>query len=176
MDIDSFVAPLDGVKERVGDTILGSEVGWILIEFKRNLSSVKDECRKFSDYEKAKNYFLHEYGHHLIIYGEQSNSRVELVCKEYFSGKKLRVEDALEQGIDGDSFYEYIKKFASFKKKSRKSTGGFSFVAGISGDGKVTKCMRLSEFGQAKQLDKSLLAKLDHSLEPEDSGSSMSPT
>ncbi|WP_037992653.1 hypothetical protein [Teredinibacter turnerae] len=160
VELDAFIAPLDGHQERAGDTILGNEENWILIEFKKDETCLTDECRKFTNYEEAKGILIDESSHHLVIYGESSGRDIDLVCQEYFSEEQLHIEDALSQGTDIDSFFEYVRKFVTFKKNSNKSSGGFGLVAGIRSDGTVTKCMKLSEFGQAMQLEQKLQAKL----------------
>lgn len=174
VELDSFVAPLDGDKERAGDTILGKEDRWILIEFKKNESCINDECRKFSDFKQAKHSLINTSNHHLIIYGQSAGKDIELVCQGYFSEKPIHIDDALSRGTDIDSFFNYVREFVSFKNNSGgESSSGFGFVAGISKDGKVTKCMRLDEFGHTFKLEKRLQQKLEISRNPSRSGPSM---
>ncbi len=57
-------------------------------------------------------------------------------------------------GVDQGKFITYLNKFVAYKKQSKSGSGGYGFVAGVSSDGKVTKCMTLSEFAEALNLEK----------------------
>lgn len=166
VELDYFVAPLDGYKEHAGDTILGNEDRWMLIEFKRDNSCIKNERLKYANFEKARDALLKYSGHHIIIYGKASGSDIDLVCQGYFSKKPVDINQVLTIGTDIDSFFTYVRNLVTFKSDAVGSSDGFGLVAGISSDGKVTKCMRLSEFGHAIKLEKHLQQKLDASPEP----------
>ncbi|KPV90062.1 hypothetical protein AN395_03523 [Pseudoalteromonas sp. P1-30] len=167
VDLRTFVAPLDGNHEKAGDAIFANVSKWVLIEFKRDSKSVSDELKKFTDYKKAKEELESIGQHHLIIYGEENflGKDIELVCQEYFSGKKVDTELALESGISKSKFIEYINKFVEHKKNSKSGSGSFGLVAGVSKTGAVTRCMRLNEFGKAIKLEKKLQIKLDQELQ-----------
>ncbi|WP_285422953.1 hypothetical protein [Pseudomonas sp. efr-133-TYG-103a] len=160
VDLNMFIAPLDGDHEKAGDAIFANVNKWVLIEFKRDKSTIADEVGKFTNYESAKSALESIGSHHLIIYGVAENNNFLLRCRQYFSGKDVAIEQALVSGATKDSFINYLRKFVEFKKTSKSGAGGYSFVAGISRDGTVTKCMKVSEFAEALQLEKALQQKL----------------
>lgn len=173
VDLRTFVAPLDGNHEKAGDAIFANVSNWILIEFKRDAKSINDEIEKFTNYEDAK-FELESIGkHHLIIYGEPNGEDINLLSQEYFSGIKVPVDKVLSSGIPKADFVVYLKKFVGHKKNSEGGAGSFGLVAGVSNDGKVSKCMKLSEFGEAINLEQKLQKKLEQSQDP---GPSHSPS
>ncbi|MGU3703155.1 hypothetical protein NAL94_14395 [Vibrio alginolyticus] len=165
VNLDMFIAPLDGNQEKGGDAIFSNESKWVLIEFKRDQDSIDSEIKKFSDYQLAKK-TLEAFGsHHLIIYGQSNDDKFSLSCQEYFSGLKVSLEEALLSGVQKDTFLAYLNKLVDLKKQSKSGSGGYSFVAGVSSTGKVTKCMKLSEFASALTLERELKQKLQKKLE-----------
>lgn len=164
VDLSTFIAPLDGNHEKAGDAIFANTSSWVLIEFKRDLKSVDDELTKFSNYAQAKEELESIGRHHLIIYGEETEKAddINLVTKEYFSANKVATESALSAGIPKEQFIAYLKKFIGHKNNSTSGSGDFSLVAGVSQTGRVTRCMKIKEFGEAIDLEKKLQAKLDH--------------
>lgn len=89
VDIDMFIAPLDGEHEKAGDAIFSNESSWVLIEFKRDEKAINDEMGKFKNYFSAKSALEKIAGHHLIIYGNAENDIFHLKCRSYFSEKIL---------------------------------------------------------------------------------------
>jgi len=168
-----FIAPLDGNYEKAGDAIFSNVNTWVLIEFKRDKSTISDELGKFINYESAKSELEPIGSHHLIIYGDVEGSDFLLKCRQYFSGKEVAIEKALVSGTEKDSFISYLRKFIEFKKTSKGGVGGYSFVAGVSSEGTVAKCMKVSEFAEALQLEQVLQRKLQHNQEKSYSGPSM---
>ena len=169
VDINMIIAPLNGLQEKGGDAIFANVANWVLIEFKRDFESISSEIEKFNDYESAKSHFLEKDSHHFIIYGEMSGKEFRLNSQTYFSSKKEELEVVLNSGVNETIFIPYLKKYIEFKKsKKGTSGGGYSFVAGISNDGKVTQCMSLSEYIRARKLVKTLKPKktLDRGYEP----------
>lgn len=160
-----FIAPLDGKQEKAGDAIFANESRWVLIEFKRDKKSISSEIEKFKNYSDAKKALEPTGAHHLIIFGEADDDQFSLKSEEYFSGRAVNIDQALLSGAEKKEFLKYLNKFIDFKNKDRSGTGGYSFVAGVSNDGKVTKCMKLSEFGQALALESELRKKLQKKLE-----------
>jgi len=148
IDLKMLIAPLDGNQEKAGDAIFSSEGSWVLIEFKRNQKSISDEIEKFINYDKAKKELESTSKHHLIIYGESVDDKLNLVACHYFSEKKITMNEALASGIEKDTFITYIEKFVSYKKNSSSGSGSYGFVAGVSSNGKLTKCMKISEFAE----------------------------
>ena len=65
------VAPLDGKEERAGDAIFSKSNNWVLIEFKKDKSSLVSEKGKFNDYSAAKQNFQVERSRYR---GEKANS------------------------------------------------------------------------------------------------------
>lgn len=174
VDINMFIAPLDGDHEKAGDAIFSNVNTWVLIEFKRDKSTITDEFGKFTNYESAKSTLKPIGSHHLIIYGDVENDNFLLKCRQYFSGKDVAIEQALVSGTEKDGFISYLRKFVEFKKASKGGAGGYSFVAGVNTDGAVTKCMKISEFAEALQLEQALQHKLQKKQEQSYSGPSMS--
>lgn len=175
VDLSTFVAPLDGNHEKAGDAIFANVSNWILIEFKRDAKSINDEVVKFTNYEDAK-FELESIGkHHLIIYGEPNGEDINLLSQEYFSKIKVPVDKVLSSGIPKTDFVVYLKKFVAHKKNSESGAGNFGLVAGVSNDGKVSKCMKLSEFGEAIALEQKLQKKLEQSQNPRPSHSPSGP-
>ncbi|WP_057413775.1 hypothetical protein, partial [Pseudomonas syringae group genomosp. 3] len=173
VDLNMFIAPLDGDHEKAGDAIFSNVNTWVLIEFKRDKSTVADEIGKFTNYESAKSALESIGNHHLIIYGVAENDDFLLRCRQYFSGKDLAIEEALVSGTTKDIFINYLRRFVEFKKTSKSGAGGYSFVAGVSRDGTVTKCMKVSEFAEALKLEKALQQKLQQKQEQSYSGPSV---
>lgn len=165
-----FVAPLDGNHEKAGDAIFSHESKWVLIEFKRNESSIEDEIQKFTNFAQARASLEQKGKHHLIIYGESTENEFSLSCQEYFSGTKVKIELALSSGVEKNDFILYLRDFVSFKKNSESGAGSYGFVAGVSNDGKVTKCMSLSEFAEALNLEAALVKRLQKTQEQSYSG------
>lgn len=157
---NSFLAPLDGTQEKAGDAILAFKGKWILIEFKRDETTIQSEESKFNDYQLAKTALSNSDRHHHIIYGHlegSDKSSMKLAAKTYFSKKALTLEKLLTTGIDIAEFITYLEKFTAFKKTSRSGTVGvpmeeFSIVTGVTSDGNVSQCLKLSEFQHALEL------------------------
>lgn len=173
VDLNMFIAPLDGDHEKAGDAIFSNVDVWILIEFKRDESTINDELNKFTNYALAKSELEPIGNHHLIIYGDIEGDDFVLKCKQYFSGNKVEIDNALTSGTEKDAFINYIKRFIGYKKTSKSGAGGYSFVAGVSKDGTVTKCMKVSEFADALQLEQVLQQKLNQQHEQVCSSQSM---
>ncbi|GGH50521.1 hypothetical protein GCM10010975_03500 [Comamonas phosphati] len=169
VDIKMFVAPLDGKHEQAGDAIFSNESKWVLIEFKRSKENIAEELSKLTNFAEAKSALEPEGAHHLIIYGESQNNEFYLNCQQYFSELSIPIEYALKSGAERDSFINYLNRFIGYKKQSQGSAGGYGFVAGISNDGTITKCMKLSEFAEALNLEKSLKQKLQRQLDQQKS-------
>lgn len=174
VDLKMFIAPLDGDHEKAGDAIFSNVNAWVLIEFKRDISTINDELNKFTNYQLAKSELEHIGNHHLIIFGGIEGGDFELKCKQYFSRNDVEIIDALSSGTERDTFINYLERFVELKKTSKSGAGGYSFVAGVSNDGSVTKCMKVSEFAEALQLEQALQQKLNQKHEQSYSGSSMS--
>lgn len=165
VDLNMFIAPLDGDHEKAGDAIFSNVNAWVLIEFKRDKSTINDEIGKFKNYELAKDALESIGSHHLIVYGVAEKNNFSLECRQYFSEKNLPIEQALISGAEKDRFISYLRKFLEFKKTSKGGVGVYSIVAGVSSDGVVTKCMKLSEFAEALKLEKALQQKLQQKQE-----------
>ncbi|QTH73567.1 hypothetical protein [Pseudoalteromonas xiamenensis] len=167
VDLRTFVAPLDGNHEKAGDAIFANASKWVLIEFKRDIDSVKDEEAKFTNFKAAKAELEPFGSHHFLIYGEpkSGNKDIDLVTQEYFSGFKVDIDLALSSGISKDSFIKYINAFVSHKKNSESGAGSFGLVAGVSQDATVTKCMSLLEFAEAVKLEQKLQQKIKQEQE-----------
>jgi hypothetical protein len=153
VDIKMIIAPLGGLQEKGGDAIFSGDEKWVLIEFKRAYDCIESEKDKFDDYDDAKAVLIHDDSHHFLIYGELDSEELELKCQTYFSESPIGIEEVLVSGIDEKPFRVYLDQFISLKKSKKGSSGGgYSCVAGVSSDGKVTKVLRLSDFDHGLKL------------------------
>ena len=151
-----LVMPLDGDEEAQGDTVIAGCDRWILIEFKKEKSSIPSEKKKFIDFKSAKDLLKGSDKHHHIVYGSpiKVGEKVELHLKAqtYFSmNESPDIETMLTTGIGFDEFHDYVKEFVSFKKRKEESSGEVvldtnSNVIGVSAGGVITKCMTMKEY------------------------------
>ncbi|WP_337881768.1 hypothetical protein [Chromobacterium haemolyticum] len=157
----ALISPLDGNYERASDAILKSNLGWILVEFKKNKASIKAEEAKFSDWPKAKNQLCKQDGHHFLIYGEYSSSTVpehfQLRGCTYFSQRELsHIDNIWNSAVNLDDFRKYLKEFLRLKNQKDEEDGSgegvsiddYAQVLGISSDRKTVTCVSLKEFQQ----------------------------
>ncbi|MBY8007941.1 hypothetical protein KW471_06500 [Vibrio fluvialis] len=154
--LDSVLSALDGKHEKIGDTLLGHQERWIIIEFKKDYPAIKSEEDKFVDYEAAYDE-LHEIdGHHYLIYGAINEDLEFTLCgRTYFSDlDAVDIDHVLESGVEQTDFNLYIEKL--LKHKNDDSSGGsgsgitpqdYAFVAGVNKNNEITKCMSLQEYG-----------------------------
>ena len=172
------IAPLDGNEEKAGDSIFAKDNKWVLIEFKNNVDSLKNEEGKFLQFAKAKEHFQGKDSHHFLVYGaifEDDNSekpKFGVSATTYFSRKPTNnVEAMLASGVGGEEFFAYVKDFTSFKKATGGSGGGLGFesyglVAGVNSENQIVECISLAELGQ----------KLGLNLTPEITAESPTPS
>lgn len=157
MEESTLVMPLDGKEEAQGDTALGKENQWILIEFKKDKSSIPSEKKKFNDFTSAYNKLKDSDGHHHIIFGvpvKTDDKKIELRLNSttYFSKHENEsIKLLLKTGIEFKQFHAYVKEFVSFKKSTDDDSGGVvldtnSNVVGVSAEGEVIKCMTMKEY------------------------------
>lgn len=158
-----FLAPLDGNHERAGDAMFSSSNRWVLIEFKKDKDSIREEKRKFIQYEQAKKELESSDGHHHMVYGhvskEKTPQKLDLHSQTYFSGRSCsKLQEILSSGISHEKFADYIAKFTKFKKEpgggssdGDLSIGDYELVAGLNSDNKIVECLSLAEF--QRQLD-----------------------
>ena len=159
VDIKMIIAPLGGLQEKGGDAIFSGDEKWVLMEFKRAYDCIDSEKDKFDNYEDAKAAFINDDSHHFLIYGALNGKELELKCQTYFSESSIGIENVLISGIDEKPFRSYLDRFIKLKKsKKGDAGGGYSCVAGISSEGKITKVLRLSDF------DHGLKLKLEYDL------------
>lgn len=161
---DMILSPLDGNEEKAGDTFLSANDKWIIIEFKKDLKSLKSEAKKYKNYNTAKKQLRSLDGHHFLIWGHVKNEEFGLAGRTYFSNQAVsNIKDIFEAGKEKGDFISYLKKLIKHKTKVGESSGGsigsYSFVAGINEKNEITSCMNLYEFG------------LDHGLKLEPSPS-----
>lgn len=155
------IAPLDGNEERAGDSIFAQDNKWVLIEFKKNVESLKNEEGKFRDFEEAKEHFMDKDSHHFLVYGRmvENEQKFGVSATTYFSRNSVNnVKSMLSSGLGGEEFFAYVKDFTSFKKASGESGGGLSFesyglVAGVNSENQIVECVSLAELGKELGLD-----------------------
>lgn len=151
-----LVSPLDGNEEKLGDAIISANNKWVLIEFKRDESSLSSEIEKFYDYFDAMKKLSAKDEHHYLIYGEFKEF-FRLKCTTYFSAKiRDSIESALRTGIDNRAFAEYVEEFTRLKKPPPDGGGGgglaladYSLVACVNDDGNIVECMSISDYQQS---------------------------
>jgi len=155
--LDDFVAPLDGNEEKAGDAIFSNNNYWVLIEFKKDKSSIASEQDKFENYYEAKKELSEKDTHHIIVYGKlnKESKNIDLRAQTYFSEKDIsQITKTLQYGIGTNEFKNYLDVFLKYKKGSKVEggSGGYSFVAGVTNDGQITKCLTLEEFSKEVEL------------------------
>lgn len=164
LDIKTFIAPLDGKHEQIGDAILSqNNKSWILIEFKKDKSCLESEKAKFKDYEEAKKELKPIDGHHYLVYGDYNN-KFDLKSQTYFGGIESEIENIFCTGVSFEDFSSYINDFIKFRV-SPSDTGGagasdYALVAGVNDNGEVVECVSFWEF--TKQLDLTKEKKLEN--------------
>lgn len=154
VDLNMLICPLDGDHERAGDALFANADSWVLIEFKKDKEGISSEQDKFDNFPKAKAHFTERDQHHFLIYGaiDEAENFV-LQSRTYFSGNERSTDSVLTSGIQQSQFISYLKEFIEFKKSSKASSGGFSYVAGVSSaSGRITKCLRLNEYARTLQM------------------------
>jgi len=168
IDLDSFIAPLDGKEEKAGDAIFGNNEKFILIEFKKDENSIKDEQKKFSNFVLAKQTLQDKDNHHILIYGEIDNKNLILKAKTYFSRNNIILSEKFTNGKTLEEFKNYLDKFLVFKKgsKTESSAGGYGLVAGVTQEGEITKCLTLEEFDYEMKLNLNIEKNNDNNIEP----------
>lgn len=151
-----FVAPLDDAQERAGDTIFSTDRRWLLIEFKKDSTSIASEKRKFVSYSIADKALSSKDAHHYIIYGRETQEerpRLQLCSETYFSGRSFNLSGILSKGVEFDEFKEYLEQYTKFKKGPKGTSGGgglqmsdFALVAGVTAEEGIVECLSLTEF------------------------------
>ncbi len=176
-----LLAPLDGREEAAGDTLLGAENGWVLIEFKKDAGSIASEKEKFTSYKAAEKELVASDSHHFLVYGalrsDEGSHRLAIHARTYFSNQSVsQIGDLLARGIAHHDFMEYLEKFLQHKKSVGGATGGgvgvdsYSLVAGVNAEGNVAQCMSIAEFIEtfmpAQSLSQTSTPSWDDSLRP----------
>lgn len=167
IDLDSFIAPLDGNEEKAGDAIFGQNENFILIEFKKDKNSIKDEQKKFNNFNSVKKILSTLDEHHIIIYGEVNSKDLTLNAQTYFSEKSFQLTKKFSNGKTLEEFEKYLDIFLDFKKgkKTENGTGSYGLVAGITQEGTITKCLTLEEF--SKELNLNIKLEKHNNIKPQ---------
>lgn len=166
-----FIAPLDGDEERAGDAIFSTANKWLLIEFKRTSDCVRDEKKKFNNYQVASNSLSTLDSHHHIIFGFDNEGQLGLSTQTYFSGKRCKdLNELFGSGSDFENFSSYIEKFTAFKKTTKSGSGGisvdsYSLVAGVNVNNEIVECLSLAEFQRELGLELELKQDRAHTRE-----------
>lgn len=157
-----FLAPLDGNEERAGDAVFSSNNRWVLIEFKKDSTSISTEKKKFINYHAANTALASLDAHHHIIYGQESKEsiqRLQLCSQTYFSGVGCDLVAILRSGTKYDAFKRYVEQYTKFKKGPKGGSGGgvtmddLALVAGVNTDNNIVECLSLTEFQRQLGLD-----------------------
>ncbi|UTH73346.1 hypothetical protein [Chromobacterium sp. IIBBL 290-4] len=153
-----MIAPLDGKHEAAGDAILGLGLKWVLIEFKKDASSINSEIEKFGNrWIEAKKSLTGKDTHHFLIFGQLSEVDgkldINLRAVNYFSLNKIKCNEIFSCGVDPETFNAYLVEFAKFKETVSSSGGmdlqAYEQVMGVNANGEVVACASLKEFGLA---------------------------
>jgi hypothetical protein len=149
----SLISPFDGNHEQAGDAALASpDNRWLLIEFKRDQSTLNSEKTKFYDYEKAhRDLSDHDHHHHLVYAELMENSQLELRFSTYFSRTaSSSVDEVVLSGIPYEEFDSYVKQLVALKRGPPSGGGGMApvhdCVIGVNAFGDVISTMTLAEF------------------------------
>lgn len=135
---------------------MGRVSKWILIEFKRDETSLVSEERKYGtkeQFNKARESLLFESNHHYFIYGALNDGKLTLKAKGYFNLIDIPVALLLTSGKDATSFTLYLKKLMNFKVGKEESDGSsgwrsvdYNRVIGIDESGDVSECLTIQEY------------------------------
>ncbi len=173
VSVEDLVVPLAGKHEVSGDAIFGRVSKWILIEFKRDESSLDSEIVKYGgkeNFDEAKQSLLFESDHHFLIYGALDEGKLSLKAKGYFNSLDVAVELAVRSGKDTKTFNQYLNKLNKYKKSAEKSESGsgsrsvnYNRVIGVNDNGEVSECLTLQEYAvrYANDLELKRKAKLE---------------
>ena len=177
-----FLAPLDGKYEKAGDAITGMDGGnsWLLIEFKKDKKSIRDEKKKYNKgintaWNDLQEINLSHHCHH-IIYGVEpkvgKDRRTSLRLDSCMYWAQCGYRDAetkeskddflngvLKRGVQRKEFIEYVKWLINQKKTSKRGAGGnlraddYALVAAVSKtENGVVTCLSLAEFREVHNL------------------------
>lgn len=168
--VEDLIAPLDGNHEKASDAIFSSDNKWLLIEFKRSVSDVASELKKFKRYGLAKKALQSKDNHHLIIYGEPSQTElIRLIGRTYFSGRQIDLSALYKNGIDYKNFIMYVSQFTTFKSADKSGGGAhlYSSVVGVSPGGKIDKLFTLQEYALLMSRHRDLSRQFSINVEPD---------
>jgi hypothetical protein len=136
-----FAAPLSGIQEMAGDGIFSADAKLILVEFKRDINSLKSEVDKFTCYKNAVKKMKGRDNHHFLVYGYIQDEVFKLEARKYFAVKQTYLPlSILDKGLVDSTFKEYLADLIALKKLDKRSSGtvGPEFVnsvIGLSSDG-----------------------------------------
>ncbi|QND84658.1 Uncharacterized protein ChrSV_2432 [Chromobacterium vaccinii] len=170
LDDETAISPLDGKHEILGDALLKSDLGWILIEFKKDQSCFSSEKAKFKNWDIAQNLLANRDAHHFLIFGVYDSAKTPSFnvrgCT-YFSRQKPNGYVGMKaSGVSIDVFTQYLQDFMAQRKLpdgdegSGVSVEAYAQVLGVNQKGDVVTCASLQEFGFA--LEKTLALKKQH--------------
>lgn len=168
--IEDLIIPLAGKHEAVGDTILGKVDKWLLIEFKRSENELDSEIEKFGGVykfcdAKMKLSTLGGTEHHLLVYGQlvEETLKLDLIVKRYFERTEIDIHEALQLGVDFETFDLYMKSLLELKNVCLSDEDGsdsgssqYSRVVGVNKFGTVTECMSVDDYKLCVTKDRAL--------------------
>jgi len=169
-----YISPLDGWHELAGDAFLNDGKNkWLLIEFKKNRSSIDSEKKKFSasGYEMAKTFLNDQDSFHFLIFAEElketDNPEIKrkLSYQTYFSDKKQPdITGLLKQSVGKNQFDSYLKEYIYYKEIKDGDSGeaqgplqltksiDYGNIAFVSPDGQLLNMCRLDDYALANEL------------------------
>jgi len=148
---DFFAAPLSGRHERgAGDAIASMGNSLFLIEFKSCIEGLSSDEEKFNDYKKAKESLKSGDSHHLFVYGNWADDRLNLEATTYFSRNRHDLV-LTKGGVDKAYFEKYLAQLLFFRKKDGRSGDGigvsdYASVIGITSHGKFAGSVSLATY------------------------------
>ncbi|ARL49457.1 Uncharacterised protein [Burkholderia pseudomallei] len=149
-----FAAPLAGRHEGGGDGIFASDSKLLLIEFKRNYSTLSSERPKFADFDSATASLSEHDAHHFVVYGHEvvrqhsKAAELGLAAQTYFSEKPAEsFEKMFAAGVSIDDFNLYLNALLELKVPDGRTSGSigsasYASVFGVSAtQGAITVSM-----------------------------------
>ncbi|HCE2186185.1 TPA: hypothetical protein NJ328_004762 [Vibrio parahaemolyticus] len=162
--IFNLFMPLDGDVEAIGDTVVCKDSMYFILEFKKSLSDLSGEYKKYEGGQLG--YFaaaaelqdMSAYKAHFLIGGKLDSAKksLEIEIRKYFESSIFQNELAqiFEKGVTLNEMQEYTEKLTEFKAKGNTgedeggSSGGkvYQSVLAISKSNKTATLIPLSYF------------------------------
>ncbi|EHI9302737.1 hypothetical protein MDT46_004195 [Vibrio vulnificus] len=158
----NLFAPLDGDVETIGDTVVCRDSTYFILEFKKSLSDLRSEHKKYvngiigflSADEELKD--MPAYQAHFLIGGkfDESSQMLSLEIRQYFSKNNIvgGLGQIFQQGVSLTEMQNYAEKLSKLKVTDKdgeeSSSGGnvYKSVLAISNSSKTATLIPLHYF------------------------------